>query len=96
MLHLWIEYHRFILEFLEKSGFSGGGPISGHVGDKKCGICAEIFLAKSWGCGFYPVLVSPGRVPKLSPPKNTFIKIPPPVDEIQIFGTFSGDFLDHR
>jgi len=86
-----IEYRRFISNILEKPGFSGD-LISGHFGDKKCGICAEIFLAKSWVFGFYPVFVSPGGVPKLSPPKNTFIKIPPPVDEIWIFGTFLGIF----
>jgi len=85
-----------ILEHPRKTGGFSGDLISGHFGDKKCGICAEIFLAKSWVFGFYPVFVSPGGVPKLSPPKNTFIKIPPPVDEIRIFGTFLGDFLDHR
>jgi len=85
-LHL---YHRLFSSILEKSGFSRVW-IWGHFGDKKCGICAEIFLAKSWVFGFYPVLVYPGGVPKLSPPKNTFIKIPPPVDEIRIFGTFLG------
>jgi len=78
-----------ILEYPRKTGVFLGLDLGTFRGQKVRNLRRNI-PSEILGVRVLPCARLSRRVPKLSPPKNTFIKIPPPVDAIRIFGVFLG------